>query len=415
MSAEHDALQRIDRSRIVDTTCDLIRGRGENPGGTEADTVARLAALARARGASVTTQPVAPERDNLIVAFGPDDAPAVLFLGHSDVVPAGEGWTDDPFVPRVDGDTIIGRGATDMKGGLAAALEAMAAVHAVAPGLRLELVCTVDEEDTATGILAYLEATPARQYLACIVAEPTDLDVVVGCRGATNFTVQLRGWSAHAGRPEDGISSILAAEVVLRTVRELDAAGRGQANGILGAPTWNVGTIRGGSGTSIVPRKTKLTIDRRTLPDDVPSEILDDLVTRVRSALDRADFHRAADVRVRASVAMEMPGFLTDTDEPLVRTATSVLAELGHDAPPTGWSAACEGGFIARHHHAPTIVLGPGDITGQAHQPDETVRIDDLVTAAQAYTLIALRLAASALDAPPPIPGHSARDEGSAA
>lgn len=404
----NDVLQRIDRDRIVADTCDLIRGRGENPGETEAESVRRLRAICERIGARVSLQEFAPGRENLRAVLGPDDGPSILFLGHSDVVPAGEGWTSDPFEPqltRVDGDeVIVGRGTTDMKGGLAAVIAAMEAVHAAAPELRLELLCTGDEEDRAQGVLAALGAAEAhaphstapREYLACIVAEPTDLDVVIGCRGASNFVVECLGASAHAGRPEDGASSIYAAARVIELVREHHlAAGDepGARDALLGGPTWNVGTIAGGSGTSMVPRQTVLSIDRRTMPDEDPRVVLAGILGKVRADIAAGDIPGAERIEVRGEVDMEMPGFRTDPESPLVIAAAEAMASLGAASAITGWTAACEGGFIARFHGVPTIILGPGDINNQAHQPDENVRIDDLETAARAYALIALRLA----------------------
>jgi succinyl-diaminopimelate desuccinylase len=391
---ERDALSRIDVDEIVADTCELIRGRGENPGDTEEDTVRRIAAICRRIGASVHLQEVAPGRSNLHAAIGPVDGPALLFLGHSDVVPAGDGWTGDPFQPRVGDGVVIGRGASDMKGGIAAALAAMRAVAAVQPEVRLELLCTVDEEDRATGVHAALAATPPRAYLACVVAEPTNLEVVIGCRGATNLVVEIDGAPAHAGRPTDGASAIYAASRIVEAVRRSDdefAAGPHDA--LLGRPTWNVGTIVGGTGTSVVPGHTTITIDRRTMPGEDPVAILESLIGDVRSDIADIGIPNAERITVRGHVDMVMPGFRTATDDPVARIASRALRDLGAEGALTGWTAACEGGFIAGHHGAPTIILGPGDINNQAHQPDERVDIDDLATAARAYTLIALRLA----------------------
>ncbi|MHA3683555.1 M20 family metallopeptidase [Leucobacter sp. HY1908] len=396
IEARLDAL--INTDQITADTCDLIRGRGENPGGTEGETVRRLAAILTREGATVTQQELAPDRPNLKAVWGPAGGPAVLFLGHSDVVPAGEGWTGDPFEPRMDvsgggSGAIIGRGATDMKGGLAAVIAACSALARERPDLRLELLCTVDEEDRSRGVQLALASEPARPYLACIVAEPTNLDVVIGCRGASNLRIEAVGASAHAGRPADGVSAIYAASRVVETVRELH--GRAQAgphDGLLGAPTWNVGTIAGGSGTSMVPRVCTVTVDRRTMPGEDPHEILAALLDDARADITRTAFDGHDRVELTGAVDMMMPGFRTDPESPLVHAATSALAAVAVAARVTGWSAACEGGYIAAHHGCSTIILGPGDINTQAHQPDERVEVDDLTRAAQAYARIVLRM-----------------------
>ena len=413
---EARALGRIDLASIVADTCDLIRGRGENPGGTEAESVERLVSICRRIGADVRLQEIAPGRANLRASVGPADGQAVLFLGHSDVVPAGEGWSGDPFAPRVSDDTIIGRGSTDMKGGLACVLAAMHAVSSVAPELRLELLCTVDEEDRALGVRAALAAEPLadaapREYLACIVAEPTDLDVVVGCRGASNFIIDVVGASAHAGRPEDGASSIFAAARIVELIRDRHArAAAGPRDPLLGGPSWNVGTIAGGSGTSMVPRVTTLTVDRRTMPGEDAEAILSNLLADAASDIAASGIANADRIELSGAIDMTMPGFRTSGSAPVARLASEALRDIGQPGRQTGWTAACEGGFIAEHHGTPTIILGPGDITGQAHQPDERVSIPHLDLAARAYVLTVLRLA-DAPSAPDPGPDSDSDSE----
>ncbi|MGY3127521.1 succinyl-diaminopimelate desuccinylase [Agrococcus sp. UYP33] len=384
------ALALVDEATIVADASSLILAASENPGGTELVAVRVLESIASRLGGRSRREPVAPDRPNLSIRFGPDPTeavPGILMLGHSDVVPAGEGWAADPFNPRVADGWLTGRGAADMKGGIAAALQALAAVHTVRPELPLELLVTVDEEDLATGIEAHLAATDAAAvYRACIVAEPTDLAVVIACRGAANLQVEVSGRAAHAGRPEDGASAITTAARIVDWIADDHARLRAGASGLLGSATWNVGRIEGGHGTSIVPDRCTLLVDRRLMPGETGAEALGQLSAGIERAL--RDDGCTAD----ASLLMEMPGFETDGAHPLVGAAVDALVAEGAPAPVEAWTAACEGGFIARHHGCPTIILGPGDITGQAHQPDERVRIADLRAAARAYVRLALHL-----------------------
>ncbi|PPF46207.1 acetylornithine deacetylase [Pseudoclavibacter sp. AY1F1] len=405
-AAETAVLERLDLEGIVADAAELIRARGENPGETEAATVEVLASLCERAGAQVTLTEVAPGRHNLLAQMGDGDGPALLFLGHSDVVPAGAGWLGDPFEPRLVDGMLIGRGAVDMKGGLAAVVAAMSAVHAQRPELRLALLCTVDEEDTATGALRHIADAPtarevraagdALPYSACVVAEPTGLDTVVACRGATNFIITLRGAAAHAGNPADGASAIVAAAIAVQAIED-DAARIAQHSaavpGLIGTGSWNVGMIAGGHGTSIVAEECTLYVDRRVLPDEEPEEILEDVLARIRSAISRSGMLNGERITVTGHLDMAMPGFLTPPDSVLPATAVRAVADAGGTSSIGGWSAACEGGFIARHHEVPVVILGPGDVKAQAHQPEERVEVADLLLAARAYALIALRLA----------------------
>ncbi|MBF4460722.1 M20 family metallopeptidase [Pseudoclavibacter sp. VKM Ac-2867] len=403
---EASALSRLDLESIVADTAELIRARGENPGETEAATVEVLTSLCERAGAQVTLTEVAPGRHNLLAELGGGDGPALLFLGHSDVVPAGVGWLGDPFEPRLIDGMLIGRGAVDMKGGLAAVVAAMSAVHAERPEVRLALLCTVDEEDTATGALRYIADAPTAvavsddeeiaPYSACIVAEPTGLDTVVACRGATNFIITLRGAAAHAGNPADGASAIAAAAIAVQAIED-DARRIAQQSaaipGLIGTGSWNVGMIAGGHGTSIVAEECTLYVDRRVLPDEEPERILEDVLTRIRAAIAGSGMLNSERITVTGHLDMAMPGFLTPPDSVVPAAAVQAVSDAGGSSSIGGWSAACEGGFIARHHEIPVVILGPGDVKSQAHQPEERVRTDELLVAARAYALIALRLA----------------------
>lgn len=382
-------MTRYDAEAIATLTADLVRARSENPGGTEAAAALRLADELRALGARIELDEFAPGRPNLLARLGPSDARGgILFLGHSDVVPAGEGWSGDPFVPRRDGDALIGRGTADMKGGLAAVVAAMAEVHAERPDLPLTLLCTGDEEADALGVRHHLAAAAPEPYDACIVAEPTGMVTIIGCRGAANLRIDISGASAHAGRPADGASAILAAADVIAVV-EADAERlAGAPHPVLGAATWNVGRIEGGHGTSIVPDRCTLRLDRRLLPGEDSQRILDELLDAARARVARLARPGADRIRITGAVEMTMPGFCADPDLPLARIAADAVRAVGYEGATDVWTASCEGGFIADHHGVPTIVLGPGDLTGQAHQPDERVSIAELHACAAVYARV---------------------------
>jgi acetylornithine deacetylase len=391
-------LELVRQDEIMALAARLIDAGGENPGGTEEATVAVLEAGARRLGLGTQILPVAPGRPNILVTLPPaagaaPGGPGLLFLGHSDVVPAGPGWTRPPFQATVDGGRLYGRGAADMKGGLAAVLEAMAALRRSGAALSgpVTLACTVDEEDLGTGIRA-LAVLPDR-YLGCVVAEPTSLQTVTAFRGDSYLELQVTGRPAHASQPGDGRNAILAAASICELIRidhEELQLGR---DPLLGAAGWNVGLIKGGQGTSIVAPSCRLSVDRRLLPGEDPEQILAALLSRIRAAGIAGD-----GITVTGRVSMQMPGIRTAEDHPLVVAALACVAAAGGTSRASGWSAACDGGFIARDHGIPTIVLGPGSLNGQAHRQDESVDLGELSTAARAYALLCLRLLGNATD-----------------
>lgn len=387
-SVEDAVLDLITEADLVSLTTALIAAGGEGRGGTEEATVKVLEAFCLGAGLTTQTEYIAPERPNFTARLPGGALPGLLFLGHSDVVPAGTGWDRPPFEPHELDGRLYGRGSTDMKGGLAAvavALKALKDAGAALPG-DITLACTVDEEDLGIGIRAFTRDHAGQLFSGCIVAEPTDLDTVIACRGDSYIDVSVRGESAHSGRPEDGRNAINAASSIIELVREDHGRIQADRDSLLGAGSWNVGLIQGGSGTSMVAGECSLSLDRRLMPDDDPHLILASLRRQISEAGIDQD-----GIEVDASLSMEMPGFRTPHDHPLVAGAVNALADCGVASTIGGWTAACDGGFIARDFGIPTIVMGPGGLNDQAHQVNESVSIDELIAAARAYALICLR------------------------
>ena len=387
-SAERAVLDKIDEDHLVELARSLLRAKGQNPPGEEAAMVALLAGAAAELGLDVCEVPVQPGRNNLRMTLAGGAGPGLLMLGHTDVVPVGEGWTKDPFGGVIENGRIYGRGASDMKGGLAASLSAMAALRGTELTGPVELAALVDEEETGIGIRAYVNSAPAPSFLGCVTAEPTDLQTIIGARGASYLRVDVHGTAAHAGSPGDGANAIYGAAAVVAEIERLHAELADHPQPLLGPATWSVGQIQGGSGASVVPAECVLVADRRLLPGESAAAVLDDLRSRV-------DGLRLADrgLTVEVSMPMEMPAFETPADSPLARTVGAAVADAGGPTlPPGGWTAACDGGFVARDLGVPVVVVGPGSVAEQAHRPDESVAIEELITAARAYALTALRL-----------------------
>lgn len=392
-AAEQEVLDRLDESLVVDLTVALVQAAGENPPGEEAATVRALCAAATDLGLDVTETEVEPGRNNVRVRLNGGAGPGLLMLGHTDVVPVGAGWTTDPFGGvRRDG-RIYGRGAADMKGGLAAALSAMAALRSVTLRGPVELAALVDEEENGKGVRAYVDAhlaadvdTASQRYLGCITAEPTDLQTIIGARGASYVRVEVRGRACHAGNPDDGANAIYGAAAAISEIERLHAELADRPHPLLGAATWSVGQVQGGTAGAIVPDECVVIADRRLLPGESGAAVVDDLRARLAGLADRG-------LTVEVSMPMEMPPFQTSADADLVRIAESALSDAGGPGlPVAGWTAACDGGFIARDLGVPVVVLGPGSVTDEAHRADESVPVDQLVVAARTYVLTALRL-----------------------
>lgn len=373
---------------VTELAVRLIAAPSVNPPGDEGTAVAVLAGVCDELGLHHTVEPALGERrPNILISPAPLRAgvPKLAFLGHSDVVPPGPGWHQDPFEARVQNGRLYGRGSVDMKGGLAAVLLALAEAgpSAVAGGIDPVLVVAVDEEEGGRGTQHFVQTHPDWDLRACVIAEPTGLQVIRAAKGNAYYAVDLFGRSAHASRPDNGRSAISAAARVVTDLATWHAELRRPADPLVGPPTWNVGTIAGGSGTAIVPARCRIMVDRRMTPDQTAVSVQADLEDRI-AGLDLA----ADGITVTVTNTMEMPGFHTRADDPLVQLVQRLATETtGVQQEVGGWAATCDGGFVANAFPGCAVVLcGPGDVDGQAHRPDESVAVRELEQATELFT-----------------------------
>ena len=386
---ERELIDGIDPDEVAELVSELVRQASPNPPGEEEAAAQRLAEVCRELGLEVRLDEAAPGRPNVHASVGPAGAGGLLLLGHTDVVPPGEGWSRDPYGGVVEDGRVYGRGATDMKGGIAAAVLAMALL--AREGLELDgpvmLAALVDEEESGLGVRTMLERGGV-EAAGAIVAEPTELQTIIACRGNCYVDVEVRGRSAHAGSASAGRNAIYGATRVIDGVQRLHGELAADTHPLLGAGSWSVGIVRGGTGTAMVPDRCRVSIDRRLLPGQTGEQARDE-IDALLQALDLS----ADDLSATAELLMEIPSFEVPREHPLVNTARAASIDAGGpDLPIAGWTAACDGGYLMRDTGIPAIVLGPGSVVEQAHRPDESVSVAEVTTAARAYALCALRM-----------------------
>lgn len=323
--------------------------------------------------------------------------PSLLLNGHIDVVPTGDpgDWTTPPFAPAVRDGRLYGRGACDMKGGLAAALHALEALGAA--GVRLggtvTLASVLGEEDGGCGTLALLERGIGAD--GCVIMEPTDCTVVPAVAGALSWRIQVRGLSAHGCLREEGVSAIEAFAPVHRAVLDLERRRNARAPDALFAWLERPFAICGG----------------RIAGGDWPSSEMDWLLWEGRYGVAPGEDLPAARAEFEQAIAAAAAGDAwlrdhpptvewwggqfypgrTSSDAPVVTCVRDAAATVtGAPVDVRGMPYGCDLGLTTNVGHIPTVVFGPGDVR-DAHRPDESVPIADLVTVARTIALTAMR------------------------
>jgi acetylornithine deacetylase len=239
------------------------------PGGAGEAAIGRYVAgwLKRA-GLEVSVEEVGPGRLNVTaLARGDGEGPTLLLLAHTDTV--GVGAMEHPHEPRVEDGRLYGRGAYDMKAGLAASMSAAAAVRDLAGDVVVAAVC--DEEAGALGTRALIEQN--LRIDAAIVTEPTDLAVAVAHKGFAGFEIETAGRAAHGSQPGLGVDAILAMGPIMVELRALDERlRRGRTHPLLGTESLHASLIEGGQESSTYPERCLLTGEWRTLPGRTDAE-----------------------------------------------------------------------------------------------------------------------------------------------
>ena len=363
-------------------------------GQTEAAAAALVAERMRGFGWTPVVEEATPGRPNVVaVVEGGLPGPTLLFEGHTDVVTEGDpaDWSRDPFGGEIAGGRLYGRGAADMKGGVAAMLYAAAALAAAGPFPgRLLVAALADEEGLMLGVKDFVRRGHAAGVAAAIVCEPEGGEVCVAQKGAIRALVDVRGRMAHGAMPQHGVNPIPPLADVVRRCRELEAALQAEAGAhpLLGVPYVTPTLLEAGSPDqlNVIPGRARLGLDIRTTPAvDHPA-----LLARLEGLCGEAGSLTVVDDRP----ATETPAW-----HPVVRALVEAHEAVRGAPPPLGGvPGATDGTILWRDAGVPIVTCGPGG-KWIAHQVDEFVEVDDLVAYAEVYVEAARRFLSFGMDA----------------
>jgi acetylornithine deacetylase len=370
-------------SDVIDLTRRLVSIESVNPtlapGGSGEGEIARfVTAWAEDAGLTAETIPSRDGRPSVIVrGLRTSAGPTLMLCGHLDTVSLGA--MEQPLDPRLDGDRLLGRGAYDMKAGLAAALVACRDASRAGVNGQVIVAAVADEEHASLGIQAVLEHVTAD---AAVITEPSELAIGIAHRGFAWIEIEVLGKAAHGSRPHLGVDAIFRTGAVITALEAYNARLQGSTHPLLGPPLLHASLITGGSEIATIPDRVLLSVERRTIPGETPAMVQ----AEIDAVLDAC---RAADSALRASarVTLARDPFGIDAADPfvdLVRTAAAGV--LGVPPAIEGLSFWADSAFTAAAG-IPTVLFGP--VGAGAHADDEWVSAESVIACADVLTATA--------------------------
>jgi succinyl-diaminopimelate desuccinylase len=344
----------------VELAAELIRFDTINPPGREGPCTDHLQSLLTRAGFACETVPLGEGRPNLVARIGgAAGRPPIAFTGHTDTVPLGKkAWTVRPHDGVVKDGRLWGRGAADMKAGVAAFVVAalrLAARLEGTPGVVLYI--TAGEETGSEGALALARRGIRGEAGALVVAEPTANRPLCGHKGALWLKATTHGVTAHGSMPDHGRSAVYPAARAVVRLENFDFNVARHA--VMGAPTLNVGTLHGGLNINSVPDWAEIGIDIRTIPG-----------MRHGMLRDQISSYLGPDVTISSVVDLE--SIWTDPAHPWMRQVFDICTDVRGSAPAVEAAPYFTDGSVLAPAlgDVPTVIMGPGH-AHMAHQTDE--------------------------------------------
>ena len=354
---------------------ELVRIDSRNPdlsaqGPGEASIAQFVANWLTRAGLDVVLEEAAPGRPNVIaVARGSGQGNAIMLNAHLDTV--GVENMAEPFSGRIEGNRLYGRGAYDMKGGLAAIMMAAASAQQKQLAGDVILTAVVDEEYASIGIQ---DITRRWHADGAIITEPSGLKAGIAHKGFAWFEIETKGRAAHGSRPDLGIDAIMHMGHILKGIGDLQQRlSQRPPYPMLGQPSIHASTIQGGQELSAYPERCVLGIERRSIPGESIEQMQAELEAIIRAAgSDLKDF--SPELRMM----LNREAFAISPDAPIVQTLRAAAQRhMGHQPDFIGMPFWMDSAFLAAAK-IPTVIFGP-DGAG-AHATVEWVDTDSVVT-----------------------------------
>jgi acetylornithine deacetylase len=359
---------------VTELTAALVRIPSVNPsvapdeGGDERAVAAFACEWLSNRGVRAWTEDAAPGRPNVVAEVGDAAGPTLVLCAHLDTVGTA-GMAIPPFEPRMEGDRLYGRGAYDMKGGAAAAMLTAAALADSDLRGRLMLALVADEEYASLGTSAFVAGHTAD---ACIVTEPSALELVLAHKGFVWAEVTTRGRAAHGSRWDLGRSAIASMGRVLVALDDLDRdVLRARSHPAVGPASMHPALVEGGAGLSTYAPECRLKVERRTLP----GETLDAIMEELRACVARAD------PEATVELFLARPPLACDPQSPIARSVRAAATRERGQAPKETGVAFWMDAALFEAAGIPTVNFGADG--GGAHEAVEWASLGSILSCAR--------------------------------
>lgn len=366
----------------------LIYHKSEYPINTEESAARYVKDLLIENGIEAKLKWVADGRPNVYAELtGSQSGPTLLYNGHLDVVPAGEGWKSNPFESVVRDGKLYGRGAADMKSGVAAMIYSAIVLKRMGSPFKGKLILffNVDEERENLGMREFLKEDVSADY--AVISEPTDLNICIAHKGVARYRLRTNGIPMHAAKvKDDDNNAIINMSILLSALENLNKEIKSKKDPVLGNASLTVTEIKGGTAINIVPSKCEIEIDRRLLDGETEEDVLRKMENALQSVAEPNN------IEFELENYLFIPATNISMKHKLVKSLQKVIEErYSKETKVEAFGATCEAPFLSIYKGIPTIIYGPGSLN-QAHVVDEFVEVQQVIDASQTFIDLALKL-----------------------
>lgn len=362
---------KITEKDVIPILKDLIKIKTENPPGKTIDAIDYVKKIFQKEGIDTIIQEYAEDRANIIASYGEGNN-SIILTGHLDTVPAGDEtkWRFPPFAAVEHEGNIYGRGATDMKGAVAAFIAVFIALRRSNIKMKKKIVFlgTSDEEIGMDGALAAKKEGIMEDCEFVLIGEPTELNIGIAEKGTLWIKVRIFGKSAHGSTPHLGISAI---EGATKLIPEMQKAVPNFNHKILGRSTLNIGQIAGGTLINVVPEYCEFKCDYRLVKDDLREGVK----KKINEIIN--EFNLKSPSKAEIEILHEIPAIELNRENEIIEKLKQNTTKIGKDKI-IGLNYGTDGAMLVPEFNIPFVIMGPGKLN-QLHVTDEFTEKQEVI------------------------------------